>query len=98
MCSRVYISVTKSFEDVLAKIHDGIGCQDISQKPSLKYKINNVKGARKMKFQSESDWEGLLEELIIIGKGKKDTTSITIDIELPVDVSYYYHHYKSYLF
>ena len=74
--------------DVLKKIHECIGCQDIHQKPSLSYKINGIKGAKKMKLDLIEDWQDLLEELLIIGKGKKDTTSVTIDIELPADVSH----------
>lgn len=85
---QISVSIMESFEDTLEKIHDAISCQDIQQKPSLKYKFNGVKGVKKMKFQSENDWEGLLEELLIIGKGKKDITVISVDIDLPADVSH----------
>lgn len=89
-CSRVHVTISEPFEEVLEKIYDGVGCQDVQQKPGLKFKISGVKNSKKMKLQSGADWEGLLEEVAIIGKGKKDMTFISVEIELPADVSHIY--------
>jgi hypothetical protein len=83
---RVSIKSSASFDDAIELMHETIGCVAVERKPTLAYKFSTAnKTASTINLRTETDWEGLMTDVLAKMKTKKDI-SINIFV-LPENVS-----------
>ncbi|KAJ7847794.1 hypothetical protein B0H14DRAFT_3453499 [Mycena olivaceomarginata] len=70
---RVSIKSSASFDDAIELMHETIGCVAVERKPTLAYKFSTAnKTASTINLRTETDWEGLMTDVLAKMKTKKD--------------------------
>ncbi|KIJ36878.1 hypothetical protein M422DRAFT_260739 [Sphaerobolus stellatus SS14] len=77
---RVSVMSSASFSEALEEIHVAIGCQDINEKPSLKYKIG--RNGPIQHFLHAGHWDTLKEDYRSAVKSRKTSTILTVEIKV----------------
>ncbi|KZT21219.1 hypothetical protein NEOLEDRAFT_1150799 [Neolentinus lepideus HHB14362 ss-1] len=79
LSERVQVDYDESFNEVIAVIHQTMGCSDTILKPLLQYKLSNKpKNAQKFALTQESDWVLLVCDLESAKRQKKQPIPMDI--------------------